>query len=138
MIQPQRARRFSQRDAEEKLTSSSSAKTSASSAVKFGSPYFFKISRLIQRRVIRLGLMKIIGFIQVLLATVLVMSDRVPQEKPRPRAREAGVIVGVLQPGPLNAITDVGGVSVGNTTLILGDNVRTGVTAILPHNGNLF
>ena len=42
MIQPQRARRFSQRDAEEKLTSSSSAKTSASSAVKFGSPYFFK------------------------------------------------------------------------------------------------
>src|SRR2546427_7374041 len=82
--------------------------------------------------------MKIIGFIQVLLATVLVMSDRVPQEKPRPRAREAGVIVGVLQPGPLNAITDVGGVSVGNTTLILGDNVRTGVTAILPHNGNLF
>src|SRR2546430_3491015 len=82
--------------------------------------------------------MKIIGFIQVLLATVLVMSDRVPQEKPRPRAREAGVIVGVLQPGPLNAITDVGGVSVGNTTLILGDNVRTGVTAILPHKGNLF
>ena len=82
--------------------------------------------------------MKIIGFIQVLLATVLVMSDRVPQERPRLRAREAGVIVGVLQPGPLNAITDVGGVSVGNTTLILGDNVRTGVTAILPHNGNLF
>ena len=76
--------------------------------------------------------MKIIGFIQVLLATVLVMSDRVPQERPRLRAREAGVIVGVLQPGPLNAITDVGGVSVGNTTLILGDNVRTGVTAILP------
>src|SRR2546421_7025791 len=82
--------------------------------------------------------MKIIGFIQVLLATVLVMSDRVPQEKPRPRAREAGVIVGVLQPGPLNAITDVAGVAVGHTTLIRGDNVRTGVTAILPHNGNLF
>ncbi len=82
--------------------------------------------------------MKIIGFIQVLLATVLVMSDRVPQERSRPRAREAGVIVGVLQPGPLNAITDVGGVAVGHTTLIRGDNVRTGVTAILPHNGNLF
>src|SRR5207245_2335168 len=56
----------------------------------------------------------------------------------RPRAREAGVIVGVLSPGPLNAITDVAGVSVGHTTLIRGDNVRTGVTAILPHNGNLF
>jgi len=56
----------------------------------------------------------------------------------RPRAREAGVIVGVLQPGPLNAITDVGGVTVGHTTLIRGDNVRTGVTAILPHHENLF
>ncbi len=56
----------------------------------------------------------------------------------RPRAREAGIIVGVLSPGPLNAITDVDGVLVGHTTLIRGDNVRTGVTAILPHGGNLF
>src|SRR3989440_6855642 len=56
----------------------------------------------------------------------------------RPRAREAGVIVGVLTPGPLNAITDVAGVTVGHTTLIQGENVRTGVTAILPHGGNLF
>ena len=56
----------------------------------------------------------------------------------RPRAREAGVIVGVLPPGPLNAITDVDGVLVGHTTLVRGDNVRTGVTAILPHGGNLF
>src|SRR2546430_478586 len=56
----------------------------------------------------------------------------------RPRAREAGVIVGVLTPGPLNAITDVAGVTVGHTTLVKGDNVRTGVTAILPHGGNLF
>jgi D-aminopeptidase len=56
----------------------------------------------------------------------------------RPRAREAGVIVGVLKTGQLNAITDVAGVAVGHTTLIRGDNVRTGVTAILPHGGNLF
>ena len=56
----------------------------------------------------------------------------------RPRVREAGVKVGVLPPGPLNAITDVQGVLVGHTTLIRGDNIRTGVTAILPHNGNLF
>ena len=56
----------------------------------------------------------------------------------RPRAREAGVIVGILPTGALNAITDVAGVSVGHTTLISGDNVRTGVTAILPHSGNLF
>ncbi len=56
----------------------------------------------------------------------------------RPRAREAGIIVGVLPPGPLNAITDVAGVLVGHTTIIRQENIRTGVTAILPHNGNLF
>ena len=60
------------------------------------------------------------------------------QDAKRPRARDAGVIVGVLPTGPLNAITDVAGVKVGHTTLIRGDNVRTGVTAILPHGGNLF
>ena len=56
----------------------------------------------------------------------------------RPRARELGITVGILPTGALNAITDVPGVLVGNTTLIRGDNVRTGVTAILPHGGNLF
>ena len=56
----------------------------------------------------------------------------------RPRAREAGIAIGILQPGPLNAITDVAGVKVGHVTLIEGANVRTGVTAILPHGGNLF
>src|SRR5262249_11925029 len=56
----------------------------------------------------------------------------------RPRARDLGIKVGVLAPGPLNSITDVAGVKVGQTTLINGDNVRTGVTAILPHGGNLF
>jgi D-aminopeptidase len=60
------------------------------------------------------------------------------QDGRRPRIREAGVNVGVLSPGPLNAITDVNGVTVGQATLIKGDNVRTGVTAILPHGGNLF
>jgi D-aminopeptidase len=48
------------------------------------------------------------------------------------------VIVGVLPPGPLNAITDVADVAVGHTTLVQGEKVRTGVTAILPHRGNLF
>jgi D-aminopeptidase len=56
----------------------------------------------------------------------------------RPRARELGVIVGILPPGKNNSITDVAGVRVGHATLIKGDNVRTGVTAILPHDGNLF
>ncbi len=54
------------------------------------------------------------------------------------RAREAGIIVGALSPGPLNMITDVPGVRVGHTTRIEKDHIRTGVTAILPHGGNLF
>jgi len=56
----------------------------------------------------------------------------------RPRARDLGISPGALTPGPLNAITDVAGVRVGHTTVIEGDTVRTGVTAILPHAGNLF
>ena len=59
-------------------------------------------------------------------------------EEARPRARDIGLINGVLPTGPLDAITDVAGVKVGQTTLIEGADVRTGVTAILPHDGNLF
>ena len=54
------------------------------------------------------------------------------------RARDFGIQIGVMQPGKLNAITDVAGVSVGHTTLLKADSIRTGVTAILPHTGNLF
>lgn len=57
---------------------------------------------------------------------------------PRCRARELGLTPGILPPGPLNAITDVAGVRVGHFTLVEGDNIRTGATAILPHAGNLF
>jgi len=56
----------------------------------------------------------------------------------RHSARELGVVVGVLPPGPLNAITDVAGVRVGHTTVTHGDSVNSGVTAILPHGGNVF
>ena len=56
----------------------------------------------------------------------------------RPRAREIGIVVGVLPPGPLNAITDVAGVRVGHQTIIEGEAIRTGVTAIIPHPGNVF
>ncbi|MCA1557174.1 MAG: P1 family peptidase, partial [Acidobacteria bacterium] len=59
-------------------------------------------------------------------------------QKLRPRAREAGVRVGVLPTGRLNAIADIKGVRVGHSTLIRGESIRTGVTAILPHEGNLF
>lgn len=54
------------------------------------------------------------------------------------RAGALGIEVGWLEPGPLNAITDVAGVRVGHVTRIEGEQVRTGVTAILPHGGNLF
>jgi len=60
------------------------------------------------------------------------------QSDSRPRAREAGVVVGVFQTGEFNAITDVEGVRVGHTTLIDGDDIRTGVTAIIPAPGNLY
>jgi D-aminopeptidase len=56
----------------------------------------------------------------------------------RPRARDAGIVFGVLPTGPLNAITDVAGVKVGQVTIVEGNTIRTGVTAILPHGGNLY
>ncbi|HEX5718605.1 MAG TPA: P1 family peptidase [Thermoanaerobaculia bacterium] len=56
----------------------------------------------------------------------------------RPRIRDLGVTPGIFSPGRWNAITDVEGVRVGHKTLVRGDSVRTGVTAILPHGGNLF
>lgn len=57
---------------------------------------------------------------------------------PRRRARELGIAPGILPPGPWNAITDVGGVRVGHVTLMDGEDIRTGVTAVLTHGGNLF
>src|ERR1022692_4171425 len=74
----------------------------------------------------------------VSLPILAVTSIAFSQDAVRPRARDLGIIPGVFSPGPLNAITDVKGVRVGQVTLVEGDNVRTGVTAILPHGGNLF
>lgn len=65
-------------------------------------------------------------------------SASVQEPNERPRAREVGVVVGRLPPGPWNAITDVAGVRVGHVTLSHGDSIRTGITAVLPHGGNLF
>ena len=56
----------------------------------------------------------------------------------RPRARDAGLIVGIFEPGTHNAITDVEGVKVGHVTKIVGNDIRTGVTAIIPAPGNLY
>jgi len=55
----------------------------------------------------------------------------------RPRAREAGLVVGIFEPGIFNAITDVEGVKVGHVTKIEGNDIRTGITAIIPAPGNL-
>src|SRR4030095_16721485 len=80
---------------------------------------------------------KAIAFV-LLGSAVLACGALILTAQGRPRARELGVTPGVYPPGLLNAITDVGGVRVGHTTLIEGDAVRTGVTAVLPHPGNLF
>jgi D-aminopeptidase len=73
-----------------------------------------------------------------LLTLLLLMSVQATLAQPNKRPRAYGIRFGVLKPGPLNAITDVPGVRVGQTTIKQGQNVRTGVTAILPHAGNLF
>src|SRR6516162_32924 len=74
-------------------------------------------------------------------ATALLPVSAAPQDQTpnaRLRASDLGLKVGVLPTGPLDAITDVDGVEVGQTTIIRGDNIRTGVTAVLPHSGNLY
>jgi D-aminopeptidase len=79
---------------------------------------------------------KILTAMAALLAVATAAQTTTPNA--RPRASDLGLKVGVLPTGPLDAITDVAGVKVGHTTIIRGDDVRTGVTAILPHSGNLF
>jgi len=76
----------------------------------------------------------------LLLTTLMTQGGRgqTREEGARPRARDIGLVVGVLPPGRRNAITDVAGVRVGHATLIRGEAVRTGVTAVLPHGGNMF
>jgi D-aminopeptidase len=74
----------------------------------------------------------------IVAAAILVTVSSIPAAQDRPRARDLGIAPGTLTPGPHNAITDVAGVAVGHTTVVDGDRVRTGVTAIRPHGGNLF
>lgn len=72
------------------------------------------------------------------LALIVLCSALAASGQERPRIRDLGIKPGVLPPGKWNAITDVAGVRVGHKTIIEGDSVRTGVTAILAHEGNLF
>ncbi len=90
----------------------------------FSKTYFRYLSRMVGKKRILLS--------ALLLAVICGWSQK------RIRVREAGITIGVMKPGLHNAITDVQGVLVGHTTLIAGDSIRTGVTAILPHSGNLF
>ena len=69
-----------------------------------------------------------------ILISLFISSTLIAQQ----RIRDYGVEIGVLKTGPLNALTDVPGTQVGHVTIILGDSVRTGATAILPHSGNIF
>jgi D-aminopeptidase len=78
------------------------------------------------------------ALIVLLLASVCVPAAQAQQSQPRPRARELGIAPGVFAAGVLNAITDVPGVRVGQLTVMEGDSIRTGATAIVPHSGNLF
>ena len=71
-------------------------------------------------------------------ASVVAQSDVQRSEESRPRARDIGLVVGIFEPGEMNAITDVGNVKVGHTTVFRGDDIRTGVTAIIPAEGNLY
>ena len=75
--------------------------------------------------------------VAVFLTTVASLMEAQTSEH-RPRAAELGLKVGILPAGPLDAITDVAGVTVGHKTIIEGDDVRTGVTAVIPHPGNIF
>ena len=79
--------------------------------------------------------MKSLPIALIAVATIASLSA---QNEARPRARDLGLAPGVFAPGSRNAITDVAGVSVGHLTLNQGDNIRTGVTVIVPHQGNVF
>lgn len=76
--------------------------------------------------------------LSIALMSISILASAGLDAQARPRAREAGVVVGILPPGPLNAITDVAGVRVGQVTLHRGDSIHTGVTAIFPHEGDPF
>src|SRR6202044_1894823 len=80
---------------------------------------------------------KLLIFVMVLVTIASTAAQSIAPNA-RPRASELGLKVGILPTGPLDAITDVAGVQVGQTTIIRGNNIHTGVTAVLPHSGKLY
>ena len=81
---------------------------------------------------------RFLGAATLIISSLLWMEAATAQSAERPRARDAGLQVGIFTPGEYNAITDVAGVMVGQETVIRGDDIRTGVTAIIPASGNLY
>ena len=81
---------------------------------------------------------KIFALALIFLASAETFAQSNMPKNTRPRARDIGLKIGILPTGELNQITDVPGVRVGHTTIVRGENVRTGITAILPHGRNLF
>ena len=84
-----------------------------------------------------MGLLKVIPGLPWITLLIFMFSN-LHTHAQKPRARDYGIEIGVLKPGPLNSITDVAGVKVGHNTLIQDQHIRTGVTAILPHSENIF
>ncbi len=74
----------------------------------------------------------------ILCCSLALAATQLSAQDARPRARDIGIAPGVFSPGPRNAITDVSGVSVGHSTIMQGDDIRTGVTVVVPHQGNVF
>ncbi len=85
----------------------------------------------------RLGRARSAGLLAIPIIITLMATETIAQSD-RPRARDVGVAPGIFQPGQHNAITDVTGVQVGQTTVWEGDSIRTGVTIIVPHPGSLY
>ena len=75
---------------------------------------------------------------RIILSALLAVMITTSIDAQNTRLRDYGITPGVLSPGEYNAITDVMGVKVGHTTLVSGENIRTGVTAIVPHSGNIY
>ena len=88
--------------------------------------------------IIKNFLLSFLKKMRIFFCLIILFSSEVNLSAQIKRAADLGIRIGIMQPGRLNAITDVPGVKVGHSTLIKGDDIRTGVTAILPHEGNLF
>jgi D-aminopeptidase len=80
----------------------------------------------------------LVAILLTLISVISITRSQPSVESNRVRARDLGLKIGILPTGSQNAITDVAGVRVGHTTIRKGEDIRTGVTAILPHPGNLF